>query len=159
MLKVYEVNTKEEFEQLRTKEVSSNDYLYILKYSGKIMMSDNGVLISFNNSNNADVIDASSQIVLGQYGKSKFSSYLHVQGKLVNFFINITVNENATSKTTDYHIATIPEQYAPSKEMIYQVMLNKGTSGYIILKTNGEMTLRGAIDGDGVRFSLLYLRL
>lgn len=44
MLRITEVTSKEHLESLRLKENHKHDYLYICKYSGKIMISDNGTL-------------------------------------------------------------------------------------------------------------------
>lgn len=47
MLKIVEINSEERFEELRQKENSNCDYLYICKHCNTIKLSDNGILKNF----------------------------------------------------------------------------------------------------------------
>ena len=47
MLKIIEVKSEEQLTELRNKENSKYDYLYILKYINQLKMSDNGTLKNF----------------------------------------------------------------------------------------------------------------
>lgn len=48
MLRIMEIDSEEKFKKVREKEVIEHDYLYILKHSGQIKMSDNGTLRNFS---------------------------------------------------------------------------------------------------------------
>ena len=48
MLKIIEVNSEQQFNQIRNVENSKVDYLYLLKYCNQIKMSDNGQLKNFS---------------------------------------------------------------------------------------------------------------
>lgn len=51
MLKIVEINSEEHFNSCRSKEITTNDYLYICKYNNSIKLSDNGELKEFNGVN------------------------------------------------------------------------------------------------------------
>lgn len=48
MLKIVEINSEEHFNSCRSRELTSNDYLYICKYDNSIKLSDNGELKHFD---------------------------------------------------------------------------------------------------------------
>lgn len=56
MLRITEVTSKEHLEELRLKENPVHDYLYICKYAGKIMISDNGTLKDLSGSITVDSV-------------------------------------------------------------------------------------------------------
>ena len=48
MLKIIEVSSEQQFNQIRNVENDKIDYLYLLKYCNQIKMSDNGQLKNFS---------------------------------------------------------------------------------------------------------------
>lgn len=114
-----------------------------------------------NNSGGVKESDYTSDIVINKSNVKKlWSTSIKKSGSLVNFVINITVND-VSSFTAE--LGTLPAEVTPKNNVSTNTVSNNGSSCYAYINSNGTFGVTKTslssswADGDGVRLVVSYL--
>ena len=109
MLKIVEVDTENQLNTLLEARNNSFDYLYVLKYNGQFLLSDNGKLInmntnngssnSINNSNDVNITNIQNgQILAWDSSSNKFVNINNVSSETITTEqMNAAINQTITA--------------------------------------------------------------
>lgn len=113
-----------------------------------------------NNSGGVKESDYTSDIVINTSNvKNLWSTSIKKSGSIVNFVINITVND-ISSFTAE--LGTLPAEVTPNGSVSMNTVANRGDGCYVYIDSNGKFGItkfynNGWDDGDGVRLVVSYL--
>ena len=104
------------------------------------------------------IVDYTSEITLSSNVKNLWSTSIKKLGHIVNFVINITVNEYSGNSIT---FGTLPEAVRPNGSVSLNAFTNSGTFCYLFVDSDGRFgatKLSGSwSNNDGVRFCFSYI--
>lgn len=121
---------------------------------------NNGTVYYITDISNAQqsIVDYTSEITLSSNVKNLWSTSIKKLGHIVNFVVNITVNEYSGNSIT---FGTLPEAVRPNGSVSLNAFTNGGTFCYLFVDSNGRFgatKLSGSwSDNDGVRFCFSYI--
>lgn len=114
-----------------------------------------------NNSGGVKESDYTASIVKNTSNvKNLWSTSIKKSGSLVNFVINITVNEVSSSNA---ELGTLPAEVTPKKSVSMNAVSNYGDGCYVYINSNGTFGVTKTgwngkwLNDDGVRLVVSYL--